>query len=268
MSIANVSRKTLAAAVAGVPSSPAPRKARASATTLVLAPESDAAGRAKVAAPFDPSNRAAHVSAKPQAAVDQSIVDSWLTALRGSGEAAVALFMACVTRKVEPAQFVGFTEGSQKKTASIFNAAGKHARLFGAACTRKVIREAAAETGDTRLAVYASLSKQVACGKAAAASGETGAVLHAAVQAQAAQAVADVKAKDAARQAQRATREPQAPKAGTLDAYTPAALRQLLDLRTSFAKLTVPQSMLAHGKAYADALTAAYDALTAINDRD
>lgn len=243
----------------------------AAAIAEILAPESDAAGRAKVAAKFDPAKRGEHVSAKPAAHVDQATVDAWLTALRGSSDAAVALFLACITRKVLPAQFVGFTEGSQKKTASIFNAAHKHATTFSAAATRKAITAAAKESGDVRLNVYTALAKQNAVGAELKSTGKSGAALHKAAEAQAAQAVADVKAKDAervaTRSAERATRLPAMPKANTLDAYAPPALLALKSLRESFAKLTLPKALLKAGSDYASAIDDAYDALTALNDR-
>lgn len=194
--------------------------------------------------------------AKPEPLVDQATVDAFLHAEANVVDTALALFLACCWHRVSPAQFVGRSDA--KVRASEFNCArtvAEQAGPGGAQFAQSIIERAAKLAGDRRHNVLAALRAAKATFKEAAPSAIKGAALKAKVARQATAAADVAKAQRDKKQAEkRATRVPQLPKSGTLEAFMPAAMAALMDVQAKFSKLTMPKGKLRAAENFTDSL--------------
>lgn len=202
--------------------------------------------------------------AVPEQHVEQAVVDAFLTAESGVKEAAVALFIACVSFSVSPAQFGA--RGDAKIRASEFNAAHHVGQLLGRDVAKEIITQAATHVGDKRANVLAMLRKAREFGKTIKGASLKGAALTKALK----KAADDTlkAAKDAANfektTAKRGAQAGRIPKGDSLAAYAPIALAALGDMIEKLGKLNLKPAQLRKAKELGEALTEAADILDAM----
>lgn len=204
--------------------------------------------------PKPEANQAPDVKAKPAPLVDQGVVDAFLSAEANVTETAIALFYACTARRVSPEQFKGRSDA--KVRASEFNCAWRCAEAAKSVTSaRGIIDLAAGKPGDRRANVLKALRKAITIYAEVKPAALKGAALQKRVAKQVEQAAEQASQQHAAkRKQQRETRVPTLPKAGTLDAFMPAACAALMDIQTKVAKLTVPKGKLRAMENFADSL--------------
>jgi hypothetical protein len=215
---------------------------------------------------IDVKAKMAKATAKPEVFVDQGVVDSFLAAEQGAGDAAIALFIACTLHRVSPAQFG--TRPDAKVRASEFNSATAVADMLkSAAAARAIIDKASKAPGNRRSNVLAALRSARVTGKALSSSALKGNALAKEITKRAETATAaNVAQLTAKKAAARKARAPSAPKPDTLAGYMPIALAALIDMQKQLGKLSVPARMLRKVEDLSSALVEAIDAATACNE--
>lgn len=198
--------------------------------------------------PAAPNAHTAPEAKVTKPAVDQAIVDSYINAEGAVGDAAVALFYACIAGSVTLSQFSALSTKTAGVRVSEFNTAGKVAKRLGAKATRGIILQASKKAGDKRGNVLAALRNAKKFADELKPSALKGAELVKEVAKRAEVAASNASAKDAARSAaRRAPRQPQGPtlpKANSLGAYVPTMLAAFADMQKQLSKVNIPPSMI------------------------
>lgn len=193
----------------------------------------------------------AHTAPEPKVSkpvVDQAIVDSYINAEGAVGDAAVALFYACIAGSVTLGQFTALSPKTAGVRVSEFNTSGKVAKRLGAKGTRGIILQASKKPGDKRGNVLAALRIAKKTADELKPSALKGAALSKEVTKRAEAAARSASDKDAERSAaRRAPRQPQGPavpKADSLGAYVPTMMAAFAEMQKQLGKLTIPARML------------------------
>jgi hypothetical protein len=200
--------------------------------------------------------------------VDQGVVDAFLNADGEVKQAAVALFRACVTRSVAPAQFLGRSDA--KVRASEFNCAFAIGHQFGYDNARRIIDAACEQAGDKRANVLTALRKAKELGKQIKKAALKGAELKKAITRAGEEAIEFAEsAENFAKEAKpRGAQLPRIPKSDSMDAWAPVALAALGDLLKSLGKVDVKPRQLSRVKELSELLKDAVDVLEGLTPGD
>jgi len=208
-------------------------------TTLPVAPRKRAEVKgqvAKAAAAITsiiaaaPNAHSEKAPVKVEARVEQGLVDAYLKAEAGVGDAAVALLYACLHAKVHSSQFGN--SPSAKVRASEFNTAYKAMRLLTLKGAKAVMDDASKRKGERRSNIIKALREAIAVGSQVKGSALRAADLSKAV----AKRIADREAKKAAQTNTRAPRTP-LPKSNSPEAVVPVMLAAFMDAEKQLGKV-------------------------------
>lgn len=185
---------------------------------------------------------------KVEPRVDQGLVDAYLSAEAGVGDAAVALYYACLTAKVHASQFGD--SPSAKVRASEFNTAYKVARRLGAKGAKSVMDEACKKPGQRRMNIVNALRAALAVGDQLKGSALKANELTKAVRAR----VEQREAEKATTKQTRAPRPATLPKSNSPAAVLPALLASFTDAEKQLSRVEWSGNSVSHGKSIAEAL--------------